>query len=700
MFEPVVDFSGRAFKVGEVNMDSCTVTSEKYRAVRDYMISNGYDAMVMPEFEYLVRDEIEFIEKDDVSEVEINSQDSGSDSENSIGSEIDREERIKFDSNGLRAVRNPDHTLWYRNGIGVLLTAQLAAEVDNVEKFIFSSPRIISFAFSDFSLTAYYAPAKHDAADKFNELMIAHVSSFKARKVSKLKTHIAIGDSNSETKGDKRNGGYTLGDYGVKMTARGRKWVKVCKNLDWVVLNSYFNWDIRHTFARGDSKTEIDHVLIRHCYKKYIDAFNIVDLSALIPVRKYKKSGKERKLNFGHRSLLLQFAVPNFNGRVKEAREKQENSKVYTANPDPNFVTALNMALLDSTVATIDDFVRVLVEHSKNFLTLPSFKDIGIEQHDDIEKDQALSNMDGIFKQFRTHTNYNMTKVKDITDAQGADQLKSVSDRVRKDAVINEAIFEFLSELAVNSEELDELSKPIEIKELQNVYGLLPKAGASDALGLKLRVFGYLSPQSELKLIKFFNEGFDSGDFISWGENSVLVKVTALWKKKGSRRDPNTYRFICVCTCVIKLFEKILERRLVILADKKGWLCEYNFGFRMGIGCSDAILLFWRLWEDLVKYAGSQNLAKVGLRQLDMEKAFPSAQWSLVGFLMSKVGVAPSRFWSALRWVHRSSIYVLGDEKFSLSQGFKEGGCSSPPLYNSLFICFHGISSFAGSKRS
>ena len=132
--------------------------------------------------------------------------------------------------------------------------------------------------------------------------------------------------------------------------------------------------------------------------------------------------------------------------------------------------------------------------------------------------------------------------------------------------------------------------------------------------------------------------------------------MTALWKKKGSKTDPNTYRFICVCSCVVKLFGKLLERRLVALAELKGWFFEFNMGFRKGVGCSDSILLFWRVVEDISKCINCGQLARVGIRQMDMKKAFPSTQWALVEFLMAKVGVAPSRFWSALRWVHRSSV--------------------------------------------
>ena len=94
-------------------------------------------------------------------------------------------------------------------------------------------------------------------------------------------------------------------------------------------------------------------------------------------------------------------------------------------------------------------------------------------------------------------------------------------------------------------------------------------------------------------------------------------------------------------------------------------------------------------------YISCEKLARVGIRQMDTKKAFPSTQWALVEFLMAKVGVAPSRFWSALKWVHRSSIYKLGEGKFQLSQGFKEGGCSSPPfyiiVYSFVFMAFQRL---------
>ena len=107
---------------------------------------------------------------------------------------------------------------------------------------------------------------------------------------------------------------------------------------------------------------------------------------------------------------------------------------------------------------------------------------------------------------------------------------------VRPDAVIKEELFTFLDKLAISESELRELDRPLEKKEFETVYGLLPKAGATDPLGLKMRIFGYLEASAVEKLIALLNQGLSSENFASWGENSTLVSVRHSGKRKGQKK--------------------------------------------------------------------------------------------------------------------------------------------------------------------
>ncbi|GFR63242.1 RNA-directed DNA polymerase from mobile element jockey [Elysia marginata] len=78
----------------------------------------------------------------------------------------------------------------------------------------------------------------------------------------------------------------------------------------------------------------------------------------------------------------------------------------------------------------------------------------------------------------------------------------------------------------------------------------------------------------------------------AWEERKVpddwqRAIVVAIWKCKGSK-DCSTYRGISLLSHVGKMFAKILERRM--RAKTEHLLSNFQFGFRKGRGCTDAIL--------------------------------------------------------------------------------------------------------------
>ncbi len=57
-----------------------------------------------------------------------------------------------------------------------------------------------------------------------------------------------------------------------------------------------------------------------------------------------------------------------------------------------------------------------------------------------------------------------------------------------------------------------------------------------------------------------------------------------LFKGDGSQLDPDNYRLLAISSVLVKLFEKILDRRIQVWSERVGLLSDLQGGFRAGRG--------------------------------------------------------------------------------------------------------------------
>jgi hypothetical protein len=75
--------------------------------------------------------------------------------------------------------------------------------------------------------------------------------------------------------------------------------------------------------------------------------------------------------------------------------------------------------------------------------------------------------------------------------------------------------------------------------------------------------------------------------------------VVPIWKKKGSKKDCETYRGICLLSHVGKMFTTILERRIRPKVEYQ--LSNAQCGFRKGRSCTDAIFTLRQISEKAIE---------------------------------------------------------------------------------------------------
>lgn len=73
-------------------------------------------------------------------------------------------------------------------------------------------------------------------------------------------------------------------------------------------------------------------------------------------------------------------------------------------------------------------------------------------------------------------------------------------------------------------------------------------------------------------------------------ERSIMFKE---WKELQTifigKKDSDKVRPMTMSSCVGKVFERMINKRLIWLAEKKGWFDCFQNGFRRGRSCVDNI---------------------------------------------------------------------------------------------------------------
>ena len=172
------------------------------------------------------------------------------------------------------------------------------------------------------------------------------------------------------------------------------------------------------------------------------------------------------------------------------------------------------------------------------------------------------------------------------------------------------------------------------------------------------------------------------GETVSWPSEWCTGLVIPLWKKKGNRKDKNTWRGITLLSVGSKLLARVVATRLRSWFD--GHLGFHQFGFRRGKGVDDVLQVTRRLVEEI---AGSNDDGEgVELSFHDIEKAYPRVCRSALWDLLLKWGCNPSLL-RVIQMLHGGTSYKVRvhggySKEFVLERGLREGCPSSPVLFN------------------
>ncbi|MES9975007.1 MAG: reverse transcriptase domain-containing protein [Candidatus Thiodiazotropha sp.] len=219
-------------------------------------------------------------------------------------------------------------------------------------------------------------------------------------------------------------------------------------------------------------------------------------------------------------------------------------------------------------------------------------------------------------------------------------------------------------------EDLNMTNLEIVLKTMEN--GKSP--GMNGIRGETIKYGGELLKESLLTLYNRYWRG--EADLPNEWRDSEVVSI---YKRSGSKKDPNNYRSIFLLDVIGKIFSGLVCQRL--LAYSEPTLSDTQMGFRRYRSTMQAIVSL----RHLIQNAIDQHTPLV-MTFVDLKKAFDSVPHRAIYESLKSINCS-SRVNNCIMQMMKQSIGHLrgGKEMFTMERGVRQGSKEGPHLFNIVF---------------
>ena len=272
-----------------------------------------------------------------------------------------------------------------------------------------------------------------------------------------------------------------------------------------------------------------------------------------------------------------------------------------------------------------------------------------------------------------------------LTKKQAANHLAKQFSQVSNISVCNQRRQKLRQEITerkrITQQHTDEIMTcPFVMEELEGALKGMQNGRSPGPDNITNDMLAHLGMQAKKKLLGLFNTSWKTGLIPSIWKKAILIPILKAGKP---RNKGNSYRPISLTSCMCKLMERMVNKRLMWYLERNKILMDEQAGFRQFRSTEDQIAYIAQTIED--GYQRQQHTATVWV---DMEKAFDKVWKKGLVLQLMQAGVSHNM----LKWIEKYLIQRTGrvslQGKESRQADFKDGVPQGGVLSSTLFLVF------------
>ena len=217
----------------------------------------------------------------------------------------------------------------------------------------------------------------------------------------------------------------------------------------------------------------------------------------------------------------------------------------------------------------------------------------------------------------------------------------------------------------------------ITLKMVKKVIMNLDSSKASDPDCIPVVVLKNCEPELSYILAKLFNNCLKESCFPDYWKVSSVVPV---FKNAGERSTAKNYRPISLLSVVSKVFEKLVNNRIVGHLEKCGLFSDFQYGFRSSQSTADLLTVV----SDGIARAFNRSGATRAVA-LDISKAFDRVWHAGLLHKLKSYGISGQIFGLIFSFLSNRQLQVVLDGKSSqeypVNAGLPQGSILGPTLF-------------------
>lgn len=188
----------------------------------------------------------------------------------------------------------------------------------------------------------------------------------------------------------------------------------------------------------------------------------------------------------------------------------------------------------------------------------------------------------------------------------------------------------------------------------------------------------HLPREFKVQLLETFNKLWVNSTYPSEWTKSIVVPI---FKGRGEASNPKNYRPIFLNSCVAKVFEKMVNNRLVYILESRQLFHQHQYGFRKGHSTTDHLIQF----EKTIRGALAKKLYAQAVF-LDISKAYDTTWRRLILESLCSWNIGGYMFKFILQSLQRRTFKVATNGALSSEKVMENGLCQGSVLSCTLFL--------------